>query len=52
MTRKIVLVFSLLLLCGCNQNSENTSTGETLESGPKPTVDANARPLADADSEE
>jgi len=49
MTRTTVLIFSLLLLLGCNQNSENTSTGETLENGPKPTVDANARPpLADA----
>jgi hypothetical protein len=48
MTRTTVLILSLLLLFGCNQNSENTSTGETLENGPKPTVDANARPLADA----
>ena len=48
MNRTIVLIFSLLLLPGCNQNSENTNTGETLENGPKPAVDANARPLADA----
>jgi hypothetical protein len=48
MKRTTVLIFSFLLLLGCNQNTENTNTGETLENGPKPAVDANARPLADA----
>ena len=48
MTRTTVLMLSLLLLLGCNQNSETVSTGETLENAPKPVVDANARPLADA----
>jgi hypothetical protein len=49
--RTTVLMFSLLLLLGCNQNAENVSTGETLENGPKPVADANARPLSGAGAE-
>src|SRR5437763_13520113 len=42
----ILSMFSTLLVCGCNQNADNVSTGETLANGPKPVVDSNARPLA------
>jgi hypothetical protein len=44
--RTIVMMFSLLLLLGCNQNAESVNTGETLENGPKPGVDASARTLS------
>ena len=43
------LIFSVLLLCGCNQNIELVSSGETLDTVAKPVVDPNARPLARPD---
>jgi hypothetical protein len=48
MMRTTVLLLSLLLLLGCNQNAENVSSGETLENSPKPVADVNARPLTGA----
>ncbi len=48
MIRKLSVLCCFSLLLGCSQNSENVNTGETLQSGPKPVVDANARPLADS----
>ena len=44
--KKLVIVISLLLLAGCNQNMEVVSSGETLENSPKPVADPNDRPLA------
>jgi hypothetical protein len=46
--RTIVMMFSLLLLLGCNQNAESVRTGETLENGPRPAADASARTLSGA----
>lgn len=45
---KIVLIISVLIVAGCNQNMESVNTGETLDSLPKIEVDPNARPLARA----
>jgi hypothetical protein len=45
----LLATISLLLLCGCNQNIELVSNGESLDSAPKPAVDPNARPLARTD---
>lgn len=50
MMRTTVLLLSLLLLLGCNQNAENVNTGETLANAPKASASADARPLADAAS--
>jgi hypothetical protein len=46
--RTIVMMFSFLLLLGCNQNAESVNGSETLESGPKPVADASARTLSGA----
>ena len=42
------MMFSFLLLLGCNQNAESVNTGETLASGPKPAADASTRTLSGA----
>jgi len=46
--RTIVMMFSLLLLLGCNQNAESVGSGETLDSGPRPAADAGSRTLSGA----
>ncbi|HLQ76653.1 MAG TPA: hypothetical protein VK210_04830 [Terriglobia bacterium] len=43
MMRTTVLMFSFLLLLGCNQNAESVSSGETLANSPKPVASANDR---------
>src|SRR5438105_2665062 len=45
----LILISSVLLLSGCNQNMEVVNSGETLENSPKPVADPNARPLGKAD---
>jgi hypothetical protein len=49
MLKTVIAIATLALLCGCNQNIELVSNGETLDSAAKPVVDPNARPLASAD---
>ena len=46
--RTTVLMLSLLLLLGCNQNAENVSSSDTLANAPKPAADTNATPLAES----
>ncbi len=48
MSKRLLLIaaLGLVLMSGCNQNSEVVNSGERLEDSPKPVVDPNARPLA------
>lgn len=42
----ILLLATILLLSGCNQNLEVVHSGERLENSPKPAANPNAKPLA------